>query len=57
IKCDLVNCRFSPVHPSTCQAPQCTQTCWQYRQFPQQYSPHLDKLCPACMVQAGLYQK
>ncbi|KAL4264983.1 hypothetical protein AB1N83_000310 [Pleurotus pulmonarius] len=48
IKCNLVNCKFSPHHPPDCQGQQCIRTCWQYRQFPQQYSPHIDKLCPAC---------
>ncbi|KAF9478158.1 hypothetical protein BDN70DRAFT_809379, partial [Pholiota conissans] len=48
IKCDLVNCKFSPAHPKTCQPPSCTQTCWQYHQYPQQYSPHIEKACPAC---------
>ncbi|KAF9057996.1 hypothetical protein BJ165DRAFT_1521324 [Panaeolus papilionaceus] len=48
IKCDLVNCKFSPAHPNDCNPPQCTQSCWQYRQFPQQYSPHIDKACPQC---------
>ncbi|KAF9568954.1 hypothetical protein CPC08DRAFT_678528, partial [Agrocybe pediades] len=48
IKCDLTTCKFSPAHPRDCQPPRCTQTCWQYHQYPQQYSPHIDKLCPAC---------
>ncbi|THV08337.1 hypothetical protein K435DRAFT_8132 [Dendrothele bispora CBS 962.96] len=39
IKCDLVNCKFSPAHPHNC--PRCQQTCWQYRQFPQQYCAYL----------------
>ncbi|KAJ3722525.1 hypothetical protein C8R42DRAFT_45518 [Lentinula raphanica] len=46
IKCDLVNCKFSPAHRPNC--PNCSQTCWQYRQYPQQYSPHIDRLCPTC---------
>ncbi|KAF8076607.1 hypothetical protein FPV67DRAFT_423778 [Lyophyllum atratum] len=30
IRCDLVNCKFSPAHPKDCRPPQCLQTCWQY---------------------------
>ncbi|KAF8913755.1 hypothetical protein CPB84DRAFT_1757435 [Gymnopilus junonius] len=52
IKCDLVNCKFSLAHPADCKPPRCTQTCWQYHQFPQQYSPHIDKACPACSGQS-----
>ncbi|KIL70219.1 hypothetical protein M378DRAFT_67612, partial [Amanita muscaria Koide BX008] len=48
IKCYSAICKFSPSHPSDCVAPQCARTCWQYRQFPQQYSPHLTRLCPTC---------
>ncbi|KAF9534753.1 hypothetical protein CPB83DRAFT_754656, partial [Crepidotus variabilis] len=48
IQCDLATCKFSPAHPSNCRPPKCTQTCWQYRQFPQQYSPKIDRNCPAC---------
>ncbi|KAF7775897.1 hypothetical protein Agabi119p4_4290 [Agaricus bisporus var. burnettii] len=50
IKCDLMKCRFSPAHPAECQPPICKETCWQYRQYPQQYSPHIDRLCPDCEV-------
>ncbi|KII94925.1 hypothetical protein PLICRDRAFT_33756 [Plicaturopsis crispa FD-325 SS-3] len=52
IKCDLRNCKFSPVHPKNC-GPRCSQTCWQYRQFPQQYSPKIDRLCPDCVRNAA----
>ncbi|OAX43996.1 hypothetical protein K503DRAFT_730208 [Rhizopogon vinicolor AM-OR11-026] len=48
IKCDLRNCKFSPKHPPTCMPPQCSTMCWQYRQYPQQYGPHIDKKCPKC---------
>ncbi|PFH51382.1 hypothetical protein AMATHDRAFT_142569, partial [Amanita thiersii Skay4041] len=48
IKCNSARCKFSPAHPEGCLPPKCTQSCWQYRQYPQQYSPHLDKLCPKC---------
>ncbi|KAF9009699.1 hypothetical protein BDQ17DRAFT_1300625 [Cyathus striatus] len=48
IQCDNPNCKFSTTHPATCVPPQCTRTCWQYRQYPEQYSPHIDRLCPAC---------
>ncbi|KZT29273.1 hypothetical protein NEOLEDRAFT_587162 [Neolentinus lepideus HHB14362 ss-1] len=51
IKCDSVRCKFSPNHPSTCVPPSCTQTCWQYHQFPQQYAPNIDDLCPNCKAQ------
>ncbi|KAF8557053.1 hypothetical protein OG21DRAFT_1436078 [Imleria badia] len=37
IKCDLRNCKFSPRHAQNCLPPQCTKTCWQYHQYPQQY--------------------
>ncbi|KAF9452990.1 hypothetical protein P691DRAFT_720397 [Macrolepiota fuliginosa MF-IS2] len=53
IKCDLAQCRFSPAHPPDCQLPHCKQTCWQYRQYPQQYSPHIDRFCPSCEVAQG----
>ncbi|KIJ70152.1 hypothetical protein HYDPIDRAFT_121632 [Hydnomerulius pinastri MD-312] len=48
IKCDLRNCKFSPKHPPSCLPPQCTKTCWQYHQYPQQYAPQIDKKCPKC---------
>ncbi|KAF8238898.1 hypothetical protein L208DRAFT_1430084 [Tricholoma matsutake] len=46
IKCDMTTCIFSPAHPEDCLG--CSKTCWQYHQYPQQYSPHVDRLCPAC---------
>ncbi|KAK0206870.1 hypothetical protein DFS33DRAFT_1317610 [Desarmillaria ectypa] len=48
IKCDLVQCKFSMAHPKTCKPPTCNQTCWQYHQYPQQYSPNINALCPQC---------
>ncbi|KAG5728502.1 hypothetical protein E4T56_gene19503 [Termitomyces sp. T112] len=48
IQCDLINCKFSSTHSKDCVPPQCQRTCWQYRQYPQQYSPHIDRLCPNC---------
>ncbi|KAJ8595829.1 hypothetical protein M405DRAFT_279210 [Rhizopogon salebrosus TDB-379] len=48
IVCDSPRCRFSPNHPSTCVLPVCRQTCCQYRQYPQQYSPNIDRACPDC---------
>jgi hypothetical protein len=38
IQCDDRYCRFSTSHPSDCVPPNCSKTCWPYRQFPQQYS-------------------
>ncbi|KAF8077974.1 hypothetical protein FPV67DRAFT_1463679 [Lyophyllum atratum] len=37
IQCDDRWCKFSTIHPADC-GPNCKTTCWQYRQFPQQYS-------------------
>ncbi|KAJ3556107.1 hypothetical protein NM688_g2211 [Phlebia brevispora] len=48
IRCDSEKCKFSPNHPATCVPPQCLRTCWQYHQFPELYSPHIDALCPTC---------
>ncbi|KAJ6490370.1 hypothetical protein C8R47DRAFT_468072 [Mycena vitilis] len=48
IKCALVQCVFSPFHPANCSGQRCLRTCWQYRQSPQQYTPHLNKRCEAC---------
>ncbi|KAG1783091.1 hypothetical protein EV702DRAFT_1060200 [Suillus placidus] len=50
IKCDLRNCKFSPKHSPTCIPPQCSKVCWQYRQYPQQYAPQIDKRCPKCNI-------
>ncbi|EDR11084.1 uncharacterized protein LACBIDRAFT_324586 [Laccaria bicolor S238N-H82] len=35
--CDSANCKFSPNHLPTCTPPDCIKTCWQFRQFPEQY--------------------
>ncbi|KIL00428.1 hypothetical protein PAXRUDRAFT_129948 [Paxillus rubicundulus Ve08.2h10] len=51
IQCDERDCKFSSTHPSTCVPPSCTSTCWQYRQFPRQYNPHIDSFCPPCIQQ------
>ncbi|KAL1755160.1 hypothetical protein FB107DRAFT_214238 [Schizophyllum commune] len=48
IMCTSRTCKFSPNHPSTCVPPECTRTCWQYRQYPEQYSPNLNAYCPTC---------
>ncbi|KAI6109837.1 hypothetical protein F5141DRAFT_810955 [Pisolithus sp. B1] len=49
IQCDNRYCKFSSTHPGTCVPPGCTNSCWQYRQFPQQYNPKIDTLCPRCL--------
>ncbi|KAI4519646.1 hypothetical protein K525DRAFT_205573 [Schizophyllum commune Loenen D] len=49
IRCTSRTCKFSPNHPSTCMPPRCTLTCWQYRQFPEQYSPNISSYCPSCL--------
>ncbi|KAF9451054.1 hypothetical protein P691DRAFT_664039, partial [Macrolepiota fuliginosa MF-IS2] len=36
IECDDRYCKFSKKHPQYCGV-DCVKTCWQYRQFPQQY--------------------
>ncbi|TFK76473.1 hypothetical protein BDN72DRAFT_852786 [Pluteus cervinus] len=36
IGCDDRYCKFSQAHPEDC-GPNCKTTCWQYRQFPEQY--------------------
>ncbi|KZP07757.1 hypothetical protein FIBSPDRAFT_803713, partial [Athelia psychrophila] len=48
ITCDLERCIFSPAHPPSCTPPSCKKTCWQYHQYPQQYAPNLDSVCPKC---------
>ncbi|KAF9024204.1 hypothetical protein BDZ89DRAFT_954920, partial [Hymenopellis radicata] len=49
IQCESRNCRFSLFHPAACRPPQCLQTCAQYKKFPEQYSPHINSYCPACI--------
>ncbi|KAF8264662.1 hypothetical protein EI94DRAFT_1737959 [Lactarius quietus] len=46
IQCADTHCRLSPFHPSNC--PNCKKTCWQYRQFPEQYAPQISSYCPSC---------
>ncbi|KAI0787025.1 hypothetical protein BC629DRAFT_1514431 [Irpex lacteus] len=64
IKCESTRCKFSPMHPPDCRPPQCTQTCWQYHQYPEQYckslsqdfegllrhgiAPHIGTVCAQC---------
>ncbi|KAG2126816.1 hypothetical protein DEU56DRAFT_821789 [Suillus clintonianus] len=48
ITCENTRCKFSPNHPTTCGPPTCKQTCCQYRQYPQQYSPNINSFCPTC---------
>ncbi|KAG1772650.1 hypothetical protein EDD22DRAFT_376551 [Suillus occidentalis] len=52
IRCDDRYCKFSSSHPNTCVPPSCTTTCWQYRQFPQQFNRFIDSVCPGCTQQA-----
>ncbi|KAJ7612082.1 hypothetical protein FB45DRAFT_939826 [Roridomyces roridus] len=49
IPCESIHCKFSPEHPSDCVPPQCTRTCNQYHLFPENYTPQIDGLCPACI--------
>ncbi|KAN0131172.1 hypothetical protein V8E53_011064 [Lactarius tabidus] len=46
IQCADTHCRLSPFHPSNCG--NCKKTCWQYRQFPEQYAPQISSYCPSC---------
>ncbi|OSD02167.1 hypothetical protein PYCCODRAFT_447286 [Trametes coccinea BRFM310] len=48
VQCDNPRCKFSPMHPKSCQGASCKQTCKQYRGHPQQYSPQIAGLCPGC---------
>ncbi|TFK45072.1 hypothetical protein BDQ12DRAFT_674085 [Crucibulum laeve] len=45
-------CKFSETHPRDC-GPNCRTTCWQYRQFPEQYDRTLDRQCPSCQQNRG----
>ncbi|PBK64016.1 hypothetical protein ARMSODRAFT_893518, partial [Armillaria solidipes] len=51
IRCEQSTCRFSLFHPASCKPPACLKTCWQYRRYPEQYSPHIDSYCPSCYRQ------
>ncbi|TBU29294.1 hypothetical protein BD311DRAFT_756891 [Dichomitus squalens] len=48
ITCDSPRCKFSPTHPKNCHGASCKQTCKQFRQHPQQYSPQMAGFCPGC---------
>ncbi|GAW03956.1 hypothetical protein F5879DRAFT_183868 [Lentinula edodes] len=48
ISCENEHCKFSPFHPKNC--PNCTRTCWQYHQYPEQYTPQINSFCPACQA-------
>ncbi|KAJ3794784.1 hypothetical protein GGU11DRAFT_279784 [Lentinula aff. detonsa] len=48
VSCENEHCKFSPFHPNVC--PNCTKTCWQYHQYPEQYSPQINSFCPACQA-------
>ncbi|KAH9854137.1 hypothetical protein C2E23DRAFT_85038 [Lenzites betulinus] len=52
IQCEDRFCKFSTTHPRNCVPPRCTETCWQYRQFPEQYHPVIDNYCAVC-IQMG----
>ncbi|CAL1701180.1 unnamed protein product [Somion occarium] len=47
--CEATNCIFSVNHPANC--PDCKKTCWQYHQYPEQYTVHPNDFCPACRQQ------
>lgn len=50
VQCDDRYCKFSTCHPSNCVPPRCTETCWQYRQFPESITPVIDDYCPSCIA-------
>ncbi|KAI0062289.1 hypothetical protein BV25DRAFT_667259 [Artomyces pyxidatus] len=50
IVCDSRWCKFSDRHPPDCLPPACTQTCLQFRQFPQMFNPQINGFCPACIA-------
>ncbi|KAH9939981.1 hypothetical protein B0H21DRAFT_697906, partial [Amylocystis lapponica] len=50
IQCESRTCKFSPNHPRNCVPPRCSGTCWQYHQWPQQFSPQIDAFCPDCIA-------
>ncbi|KAK0193093.1 hypothetical protein F5146DRAFT_1042881 [Armillaria mellea] len=56
IRCDQSDCKFSLFHPATCKPPVCSQTCWQYLRFPEQYSPNIDGYCPFCSQAMRYYR-
>ncbi|KLO19667.1 hypothetical protein SCHPADRAFT_817895, partial [Schizopora paradoxa] len=50
IICTSPTCKFSPNHPIDCLPPTCVSTCWQYRRYPEQYTPQLNRYCPSCVA-------
>ncbi|KAJ7632589.1 hypothetical protein FB45DRAFT_912865 [Roridomyces roridus] len=48
IKCGETTCKFSPNHPRNC--PNCTETCWQYHQYPEQPVRTIRSMCPNCVA-------
>ncbi|KAF9054987.1 hypothetical protein BDZ89DRAFT_1124790 [Hymenopellis radicata] len=51
ITCDSPRCKVSPAHPRNCSLPACRKTCWQHRQYPQQYTVTKNEFCPDCVRQ------
>ncbi|KAM6500545.1 hypothetical protein JOM56_003559 [Amanita muscaria] len=47
LRCNDRFCKFSSAHPKDC-GPNCSTTCWQYRQFPEQYHRTTHAQCPIC---------
>ncbi|KAJ6596863.1 hypothetical protein DFH09DRAFT_1132934 [Mycena vulgaris] len=47
ILCESARCKFSPAHPKKC-GPNCSSTCWQYHQFPEQHVLTIAGRCPRC---------
>ncbi|KJA13967.1 hypothetical protein HYPSUDRAFT_49498 [Hypholoma sublateritium FD-334 SS-4] len=48
VHCQDHLCKFSPYHDPNC-GPNCKETCWQYRQFPEQINRRLDRKCGPCV--------
>ncbi|KAF7771564.1 hypothetical protein Agabi119p4_5875 [Agaricus bisporus var. burnettii] len=48
IICFGTRCKFSPKHPQDCMPPNCSQTCWQYRQAPERYTLQINGPCHSC---------
>lgn len=46
IDCHRPTCKFSTFHRQ--EPHDCRRTCLQYRQFPQQYAVHIERMCPSC---------
>ncbi|TDL18945.1 hypothetical protein BD410DRAFT_727879, partial [Rickenella mellea] len=57
IHCVNPKCKFSPNHPIDCLPPYCLRTCWQCRQYPQNYAPQIDGYCPTCANKRGVNQR